>query len=115
MEKRYLYPAYPIIHIGIGDGYVEYPLSRVLATYGGTIRFIRVEDTVNVLCYFGGDGKRTNSAILEIPHGVGFEAPVTSHFYDAIIRYKINDGKISEPVCVGLLLHTAEGVKYFRE
>ena len=40
MEEKYLYPAFPIPHIGGGNDYVEYMLSAVLGSWGYVIRHI---------------------------------------------------------------------------
>lgn len=93
---KYLFPAYPIMHCGLGNGYVEYPLSKVLGSWGLTIRDIYIDDggEACVFCYGGIDGKTSMRvqlfiASLSTPE-FGF-SPHT-HFLDLILQYE-EDGQ----------------------
>ena len=87
---KYLFPAYRIMHCGIGDNYIEYPLSKVLGSWGLTIREIWIgRKTAEIRCYAGKDGEINNAIKLEIMSlsELVFDLPVTTHYLDLILRY----------------------------
>ena len=97
-----LYPSYPIMHCGGTENSVDYPLSKVLGSWGYTIREIHINEVgeAEVLCYTGKDGERTASAQLLIPSNsrIDFKLPVRSHFLDLILRYDYKaPGVLSAP------------------
>lgn len=103
MEEKLLYPRFPIMHIWFyEDGSREYPLSRILATWGYVIRYISFErGMVIVLCYTGDEEKRYGKVELRIPIAddvVAYKRP-----YDLIVKYDLKEGELVNPVCVSVL------------
>lgn len=101
-DAKYLFPAYPIMHCGIGKGSVEFPLSKVLGSWGLTIRDIHINDAgeAYVLCYGGVDGRKT----IGMQHTImplsapAFEFHPGSHYLDLILRYNVDEqGDLSLP------------------
>lgn len=100
MEKEFLYPAFPIMHVGIGDGYVDYLLSGVLATHGYVIRDIRREGSdMLVMCDKRTD-KDSGRYILRINPfcSASVEFPEILHWNELRLRYALSEGVLGEPV-----------------
>ena len=105
MEEKYLYPAFPIMHIGLGDGYVEYMLSAVLGSWGFVIRRVSIScisgNEAEVIAFSGSNGERTGKTMLVIrPIGqIDFDYRISS-CDDLKIRYKKEGDVLSSPVWV---------------
>jgi len=85
MEEKLLYPAHPLMHVGIGDGYVEYMLSGILGTHGYYVRDIRLEGgEMVVLCENGSERKRMRVGSVS---PVGWDHPFVLHWHDLRLRY----------------------------
>ena len=100
--EKYLFPAYPIMHCGIGKSYLEFPLSKVLGSWGLTIREIHfnILGEACILCYGGREGRTT----ISMQHTViplsapKFDFHPHSHYLDLILRYEIDEqGGLSIP------------------
>lgn len=101
MEEKYLYPAFPIMHIGLGDGYIEYMLSSVLGSWGYVIRHIN--RNLSVLAYIGGNGKRSGSIQLQLAPSDEYlvQCPSLVRIDDLKLRYHVDaDGNLESPVVV---------------
>ena len=99
MENSLLYPAYPLMHVGIGEGYVDYLLSGVLATHGYVIRDIRFENgEMHVICcqYYSDDGDRRTIMIKPFCSTTA-EFPGAIHWNELRLRYASDGGKLSDP------------------
>lgn len=99
MEKKLLYPAFPLMHVGIGEGYVDYLLSGVLATHGYVIRDIYMENgQMWVVCKRGDadDGDRKMVAISPFC-GISAEVPGGIHWSELRLRYSSKGGGLFEP------------------
>lgn len=94
-DAKFMFPAYPIMHCGLGDNYVEYPLSKVLGSWGATIRDIWFEGkgVAVVRSYQGKDGDVSEVAQLEIMpiSAFGYDLPLRAHCMDLILRYERDD------------------------
>lgn len=95
-DAKYLFPAYRIMHCGLGDSYIEYPLSKVLGSWGLTIRDIWMwgNGTAEIKCYGGKNGEITFGTDFQIPplSALEFDLKVPSHYLDLILRYE-EDGQ----------------------
>ena len=98
-NTKYMFPAFPIMHVGIGrgNGQRDYPLSRVLGSWGYVIREIYIDHDgcARVLCK-----GRDKYMDLEVDPLMkpGFEIRPQSHYFDLILRYEINEqGDFSIP------------------
>ena len=91
-NTQYLFPAYRIMHCGLGDNYIEYPLSKVLGSWGLTIRELWMwgNGTAEIKCYGGKDGEITFGTDLQILplSALEFNLQVPSHYLDLILRYE---------------------------
>lgn len=99
-DKKLLFPAYPLMHVGLGDDYKEYMLSGVLGTHGYTIRNIHIEDNgyVEVLCRSEikdntGRGRLIIQPLAETK--VRFNSGI--HWNDLRLRYRFEEG-LSDPL-----------------
>ena len=106
MEEKYLYPAFPVMCIGVGDGFIDYPLSRVLGSWGYVIRdIISRRSYIEVICDLGAGGEKVAR------HSFSFSlSPECSgafmHPFDAVIRYRVSGDDLAEPVCVSVISAT---------
>ena len=90
-----LVPAFPIMHVGIGHGFWDYPLSRVLGSRGYTVRDIQLNGIGGVarIIYKG----KNDMQELEVPPLLppAFEYRPRTHFTDLILRYEYSEGCVS--------------------
>ena len=88
---KWLFPAYPIMHIGLGKNYIEYPLSKVLGSWGITIRDIWFsgDGRAEILCYGGKDREITYHDHFQVMplSTLGNNLPLQPHCMDLILRY----------------------------
>ena len=93
-----LYPAYQIMHVGIGDGYVDYLLSGVLASHGYAIRDIRMEgECMRVICCNGNDNGRRESVVVKPFCSTSADFSHAIRWNELRLRYLSTDGELSEP------------------
>ena len=100
LDTKYLFPAYPIMHIGLGDNYIEYPLSKVLGSWGITIRELSIGKNAELRCYGGENGEHTKVVRLEVePFApLSFDFRPSTHYLDLILRYERDEqGKLLSP------------------
>ena len=99
-NKKLLFPAYPLMHVGWGEDYVEYMLSGVLGTHGYTIRRIQIEagGLVQVSCRCDREEQKGHGILIIYPLEevkVSFHSGI--HWNDLRLRYHLKDGNLSEP------------------
>ena len=102
MEKDLLIPAYKVMPVWADDEYVYYPLSRVLASHGFTIRDIRVEDSSHFsVAVRSVDEFKQISVESAVDFSLIDERP--KNFFDLILRYRCEEDMLHSPVCVKAL------------
>lgn len=91
-DAKFMFPAYPIMHCGLGDNYREYPLSKVLGSWGLTIRELTVHGNgeAEIRCYGGENGEITKAISLRINSltALTFDFFPHTHSLDLILRYE---------------------------
>ena len=88
------------MHIGRGEGYIDYPLSRVLGSWGYIIRDIFSRGVgIEVLCDSLSEGKKRSRCSFYVPFSSTCSGTF-SHPFDAIIRYHIVNDDLIDPTCV---------------
>jgi hypothetical protein len=94
-NTKYLFPAFPIMHVGLGrgNGQREYPLSRVLGSWGYVIREICIDHNgcASVLCKCKDNSENLEFLPLMIPK-FKIHPHNRNHYTDLILRYE-SDGQ----------------------
>ena len=102
MEEKYLYPAFPIPHIGGGNDYVEYMLSAVLGSWGYVIRHINRD--LSLFAYAGKDGEKNSAIQLQLCPSEEYLkscAALPPRIHDLRLRYyKNTDGLFDPPIVI---------------
>lgn len=101
-EKKLLFPAYPIMHVGWGDDWKDYMLSGILATHGYTIRRIQYETDggMQVICRCANDENPGRGILFLHPMNDGLIQCPYFQWNDLRIRYHYENGHLSDPVWV---------------
>ena len=99
-DKKLLFPAYSLMHVGLGEDYVEYMLSGVLGTHGYTIRRIIIDlsGLAQVFCRRDREEQKGHGILIIPPLEevkVSFHSGI--HWNDLRLRYHLKDGNLSEP------------------
>ena len=99
-KKKLLFPANPLMHVGLGNDYVDYMLSGVLATHGYTIRDIRPDgDEMIVTCKSEREENPGRVRIHIHPMSpMKNEHPFVLHWHDLRLRYYVKEEDFQEPV-----------------
>ena len=100
-DKKLLFPAYSLMHVGLGEDYVEYLLSGVLGTHGYTIRRIQIEagGLLQVFCRCDREEQKGHGILIIHPLDevkVSFHSGI--HWSDLRLRYHLKEGNLSDPV-----------------
>lgn len=100
-DKKLLFPAYSLMHVGLGEDYVEYMLSGVLGTHGYTIRRIIIDLSgfAQVFCRRDREEQKGRGILLINPLdevNVSFHRGI--HWNDLRLRYHLKEGNLSDPV-----------------
>lgn len=88
------------------DNCVYYPLSRVLASHGFTIRDIRVDGSATFSVAVRSEDEFEQISVNSV---VDFSSvdDRPKNFFDLILRYDCTDDGIDHPVCVSALYYKA--------
>lgn len=88
-----MFPAFPIMHVGLGrgNGQRDYPISRVLGSWGYVIREIYIDQDgcARILCK---DKDKYMDLEVDPLMKPGFEIRPQNHYTDLILRYE-SDGQ----------------------